>query len=98
MEPLPAPARLPPGPPRPPAPPTTDEYPRAPEGEPQRERFDLRRVIREALHELRKVAWPSRPEVARNATVVVAVLLLVAMLLALADVGLTTVLDGLFDR
>jgi preprotein translocase subunit SecE len=56
----------------------------------------LRRVqqfFREVTAEFRRVNWPSRAEVARSTTVVLAVVVILALYLGAVDVGLSRIVE-----
>jgi preprotein translocase subunit SecE len=63
--------------------------------------MELVRKLREFFHdvviEFRKVSWPSRREVSGSTTVVIVVVLVLAVFLAVVDVGLSR-LVGLILR
>ena len=57
----------------------------------------IRDFFREVLAEFRKVSWPSRREVMGSTTVVIVVVLVLAVFLAVVDIGLSR-LVGLILR
>ena len=65
---------------------------------PKGERTSVRQFLREVRAELRKVAWPSRPEVINYSIVVLVTLIIVTTAVALLDWGLGEGLLKLFER
>ena len=65
--------------------PTRPTQPRSATSAPSRERTSPRQFLREVRAELRKVAWPDRPEVARLSGVVFACLVVMTLLIFVID-------------
>ena len=51
----------------------------------------VQQFFREVAAEFRRVSWPSRTEVARSTTVVLAVVFILALYLSAVDVGLSRI-------
>ncbi len=51
----------------------------------------------EAWQELKKVYWPTRKETYAATLVVIVVVILISIYLAIVDLGLTTVIQMIFD-
>ena len=58
-----------------------------------RRRFNF---VGETVTELRKVIWPSRPELVRLTLMVLAVCIVLALLLGVADFGFSKLVRGVF--
>ncbi|HEX2241533.1 MAG TPA: preprotein translocase subunit SecE [Actinomycetota bacterium] len=65
-------------------------------GPTKRERTKPRQFVKEVIAELRKVAWPSRPEVVAYSVVVLISLIIVATLIFGMDFVFTKAVLGLF--
>jgi len=53
----------------------------------------VQQFFREVAAEFRRVTWPSRAEVVRSTTVVLAVVLILALYLSAVDVGLSKIVE-----
>ena len=79
------------------APPLARKQPPRPTPKPVRERTGARQFLREVRGELRKVAWPTRPEVINYATVVLITLVLLVVLIFFLDLGFAKTVLFLFE-
>ncbi len=52
---------------------------------------DVRRFLREARAELRKVTWPTPKEALASTSVVIVVVIIVSIFLGIVDLGLTRI-------
>lgn len=90
MEPLPASARVPPGPPRPPAPPTTDTFPPRPWGRPPAggpARAHWWEFLADCWRQLMRFTWPTRHGAARASGAVLIALALTMIVVVVAGAG-----------
>ena len=53
---------------------------------------DVRRFLREARAELRKVTWPTPKEALASTSVVIVVVIIVSIFLGIIDLGLTRII------
>ena len=65
---------------------------------PKEERTTPVQFVREVRGELRKVAWPTRPEVINYSIIVLVALILMTAYIAFLDYGLGDILLRLFER
>ncbi|MDJ0770639.1 MAG: preprotein translocase subunit SecE [Ilumatobacter sp.] len=69
---------------------------RAPRQQPTRERVGPAQYLREVRDEMRKVAWPSRPEVVRYSIIVTATVVAYTAFVGGLDFGLQYVADWFY--
>ena len=77
--------------------PVARKQPPRPAPKPVRERTGARQFLREVRGELRKVAWPTRPEVVNYATVVLLTLVLLVVIIFFLDLGFAKTVLFLFE-
>ena len=70
----------------------------APAPRPKEDRTTPRQFLREVRGELRKVAWPTRPEVVNYSIIVLVAVVLLTAYVAVLDYGVGDVLLKLFER
>ncbi len=69
---------------------------RAPRQQAPRERVGPAQYLREVRDEMRKVAWPTRPEVVRYSIIVTATVVVYTAFIGLIDYGLTYAADWFY--
>ena len=53
----------------------------------------IRQFVHEVTGEFRRVSWPNRPEVVNSTVVVLAVVVILAVFLAVVDMGLSWIVE-----
>jgi preprotein translocase subunit SecE len=65
---------------------------------PHRERTTAKEFIRDVRGELKKVAWPTRPEVATSTVVVLLAVIFMTLLIFFLDLGFSKGVLNLFEK